>query len=241
MADYGFRAINGVNEVQIDSTYRNLSLRSKGTAFANLASAHVNFKFAQIVVPDNQGMIAFRCPAPCVIASIYPGGGGLVVNFLVYAQDGAVNPVYWYLFDQPVYSSLSGNYGMRIKDAAGNITHDSRMDYMKFTDFVSGTLSQLPTTSSGLAPQYLFFVKPGTLPAVLQGVTCSSQTEVPIGVGSGVQYMQFFFWQMFAQINDAIGTAWCVQDFGPSTIPGNVVDIRRENFTITIIDVAKYA
>ncbi|WNO48538.1 hypothetical protein [Achromobacter phage ewik_TL4] len=241
MADYGFRARNGVNEVQIDSSYRSFALRQRGIAYANANSIHVNFKFATVVIPYSLGMIAFRCARPCTLASITPSGGNMVANFLVYTQGGVGEPVYWYLFDEPNYGQMfSGNYAMRIKNAAGQITHDSRMDYLKFAGFNSGTLASLPTTSSGLNPNYAFFVYPGTLPAVIQGVTCSSQEEVPVGI-SNPEYMQFYFWQMFCQTGTSIGTTLCVQDFGPSNMPSNLLSIRRENFSITVIDVARYA
>ncbi|AJD82860.1 hypothetical protein AVV27_gp27 [Achromobacter phage 83-24] len=241
MADYGFRARNGVNEVQLDSTYKNFSLLARGIAYATQAAIHVNFKFATVVVPPTIGMVGFRCARPCTLASIYPSGGNLVLSFLVHSPGVSGEPVYWYLFDEPVYgSSMGGNYAMRLKNAAGQITHDSRMDYMKFSGFDSGTLTDLPTTQSGGAPNYRFVTYPGTLPAVVQGITCSSQEEVPIGVGPGVQYMQFYFWQMFAQINQSIGTTLCVQDFGPSTTPVNILSIRRENYSFTVIDVARY-
>lgn len=238
MADYGFRAINGVNEVQIDSTYKNLSLRAKGAATANLNANHINFRFAQIVIPNNTGMIAFRCPIPCVIASIYPSGGNLVINFKVYTPDQSIHTVYWYLFDEPVYTALSGNYGMRIKNSGGGITHDSRMDYMKFSGFVSGTNG--PNGPILNYPTYYFSTFPGTLPAVLQAVTCSTQIEVPIGVGPGVQFMEFFIWQMFAQINDSIGTCMCNEDYGPYTDPTNLLNIDRNGYAFTVIDVAQY-
>lgn len=239
MSDYGLRVLNGSNEVQIDSTYRNFSLRSKGAAVANLNANHVNFRFAQIVIPNGLGMIAFRCAIPCCVASIYPSGGNLVVNFKVYTPNQAIHTVYWYLFDDPNYTAISGNYGMRIKDAGGNVTHDSRMDYMKFSGFVNGVNG--PNGPILPYPNFSYTTYPGTVPAVIQSTTISSQTEVPIGVGPGVQFMEFFIWQMYIQAGESIGSCMCNEDYGPYTEPTNLPSISRNNYTYTVVDVAQYA
>lgn len=239
MADYGFWAKNGSNEIQIDSTYRNFSLRYKGVAVANLNAQVPDLKFAQVVLPANNGMMAFRCAAPCVLASVYPSGSNYVYNFLVYSQGSTGYSVYWYLFDEPNYGiPYTGPYGMRIKNSSGVITHDSRMDYMKFSGVISGTLSSMPITNSG-NPNYAYYTFPGTLPAVVMGVTCSSQEEVVVGI-SNPEYMQFYIWQFFGQVGTSIGTTMWAEVYGPYSQPTNTIAIQRENWSMTVIDVAKY-
>lgn len=64
MADYGFRARNGSNEIQIDSTYKNFALRDKGVITASEGWFHVNFRQANAYTARNTGVVAFRSMAP---------------------------------------------------------------------------------------------------------------------------------------------------------------------------------
>ncbi|EFV83906.1 hypothetical protein HMPREF0005_02032 [Achromobacter xylosoxidans C54] len=239
MADYGFRARNGSNEIQIDSTYKNFALRDKGVITASEGWFHGNFRQANAYTARNAGIVAFRSNGAATLYGMSPSGSGMSLNFLGYQPGGTPVTIWWYVFDEPIEASIpSGErYGMVVKNASWVKTFDSRIDYMRMADFWSGTANDIPSTSSGLPPSFALRVYPGITPAIIQGNMCNSQTEVPIGVGPGVQFMQFRMWQMAKQDGGTIGQTICVEDYGPSATPSNWPDIRRTQFSSTIIDV----
>ncbi|AUZ18235.1 hypothetical protein I6I07_19540 [Achromobacter deleyi] len=240
MADFGQRIRNGINEVQIDSTFKNLALRMKGTAVASSPWFHVNYRQVIVSLPASSGMIAYRANGPCCIYGMDTSGGTLKVAFLTYKPSSATPDitVNWYLFDEPGLVPVAPDYGRRVRNSSGVVTYDSRLPYMKFNAFLVGTDKDLPSTSSGLSPNFTYWAYPGILPAIVQGNLVNSQTEVPVGVGPNTPWMQFRFWQMMVQNGPMIGSTICVEDYGPSSTPSGWLDVRRQKFSMSIVDVS---
>ncbi|MNX70682.1 hypothetical protein D3C86_1019530 [compost metagenome] len=243
MPDYGLRARNGMNEIQVDSTFSNFSLKAKGVAVTNANWFHGNFRTVNVFVPFGTGVVAYRGDGPCCLYGLSPAPGGMYINFIAYVSRGAGMgdvTINWYLFDAPQSNLIPAgqNYGLRVKDAAGVVTFDGRIDYMRLHAVRSGSALDIPSTSSGLAPTYNEAVYPGIVPAIIEANTTNSQEEVAIGVGPGVQFMQFRIWQMTRQSGGLIGLTQTVEDYGPNTMPSNWPSLRRSRFDMTVIDVS---
>lgn len=92
MADYGFRARNGSNEIQIDSTYKNFALRDKGVITASEGWFHVNFRQANAYTARNTGVVAFRSNGAATLYGMSPSGSGMSLNFLGYQPEAPRSP-----------------------------------------------------------------------------------------------------------------------------------------------------
>jgi hypothetical protein len=170
MGDYGFRATNAnTGSIQIDSTYANLLLIAKATTSSvavydsgdgSLISgiSSVSFTFTSSKVP----VVAFSC-ASYVAQADYGrvGGAGTTWTWTLIVAASAGASLTYYIFDTaqgrtPYYS---GDYGLRVRDAAGNVTFDSRFPALALIDIYSGTAgsllgSGLPSKSYSSGPTF---------------------------------------------------------------------------------------
>lgn len=241
MADFGLRVRNNSLITQIDSTFRNLSFWTKGTAVANQPTGFGSWRYATFNVPySTSSAFAWRADFPSFVMSAGISGGTMTVTILSYIVGGSQATINWYVFATPDTTGFPGGqvYGLRVKDAAGGKSFDSRNQYMKYVGAVGGVAADIPTTQDNLPPEYLNYQMPlGSLPAVLQGNLATTITEVPVGVGPGVQYM--FFWQSSCvrQSGSTINVAKCVRVQGPYNDPTNPPQITRDPWNYTVIDV----
>lgn len=242
MADYGLRVRNNALVTQIDSTYRNLSFLSKGAAVANVATGFPSWRSVTFVVPYGPTCaFAWRSDFPAFLVSAEVSGSSATMVFLAYIVGGSAATINWYVFASPDVTGFPGGqaYGLRIKNAAGAKTFDSRNQYAKFLAAWSGTATDIPVTQDNAPPEFLNIQLPlGTLPAVLQGNLSTFITEVPTGVGPNPDFM--FFWQsaVIRQLGSTLNLALCVRVQGPYQTPINPPQIDRKLWSYTVIDVA---
>ncbi|TQJ97333.1 hypothetical protein [Achromobacter sp. SLBN-14] len=240
MADYGLQVRNESNLIQIDSTFQNLAFWTKGVAVASQATGFSSWRSGTITVPYTPASaFAFRADFPTFILNTVISGSTMQVDFLSYIVGGSAATIYWYLFAPPNFTGFPAgqNYGLRVKNAAGVSSFDSRNQYMKYLASLSGIDTDLPVTQDNAPPQFLSYTMPvGAVPAVLQGNLATNIAEVPTGV-SLPDFM--FFWQSSCvrQSGSVIGVASCVRVQGPYQQPINPPQMRRQPWNYTVIDV----
>ncbi|MEN4919722.1 hypothetical protein ABE485_13680 [Achromobacter spanius] len=241
MADYGLRIRNAALQTQIDSTYRNLSFWTKGTAIANVATGFVSWRSVTFTVPYTAtSAFAWRCDFPAFVVGSTFAASSMTVTFLVYIVGGSAGTINWYVFAAPDVTGLPGGqyYGLRVKDALGRTAFDSRNQYMKYLAAIAGSDTDIPATQDNLYPEFLNFQMPvGSVPAVLQGNLATSIAEVPVGI-SLPDYMLFWSAACMRQSGSTVNLAYCVRVQGPYQQPINPPQIRRQPWSYTVIDVA---
>ncbi|MGE7136229.1 hypothetical protein ACQKIE_01195 [Luteibacter sp. NPDC031894] len=169
----GFRARNSGGAIQIDQTYRNLALRSKGAVAANTPWL-TTWRTASITVAANSPVLAWRCNNPCAMVSAARSGSSITYTFMVAATSGTIE---WWLFDEPIYGGVTGSIGLRIRNpASGVVVFDSRQKYMRIVGSLNGSLAN--DFPSG-AFQY-----PGS-PAIVSGNSAYVYTSQVIGAPGG--------------------------------------------------------
>jgi len=130
-----FKIRNTNSNLVIDHNYANLGLRTKGVVAATAVFTY-NSKFVDLVLPNDQGVIAFRCTSPCMIVSSQQSGGNMVYRFVV--SGGGANIEYWH-FDLVKYSTLYNTPARLIirRPSDGQVAFDSRTPYMRVRQFLS--------------------------------------------------------------------------------------------------------
>ncbi|MCH4582485.1 hypothetical protein [Achromobacter xylosoxidans] len=167
MADYGLRVRNLNNEIQIGSDFRNVAVRSAGVLALTGQISWVNRVYgAALTLPVGAtGLVAFRCQYPAVIYGASVNGNDVTYYFRADTGGVAGASLYWYLLDEIAKCPPpAGHYGMVVKDAAGNVTYDSRQRYARFVDSFRLT--------SGQTAFY-----PGSQIAVIQAIVPSNSVS----------------------------------------------------------------
>ncbi|MDR5801213.1 hypothetical protein [Caballeronia sp. LZ001] len=161
MPDFGLQVYNQSNVLQIDSTYKNLALRAKGSVAATTATAQGDWFYATVTVSAGVSpVMAFRCPVACYLRQTTIANGNITYLFLVKGNSQIVQ--YW-IFDDPVQATRSGNYGLQVFNSAGSLVFDSRSKYMRVLDSVRGNGNLSDPIEAGFTRSY------SGLPAVVQG------------------------------------------------------------------------
>ncbi|WP_414446866.1 hypothetical protein AB4851_08790 [Burkholderia sp. 22PA0099] len=137
MADFGLEVINSSGFVQIDSTYKNLGLRAKGVVTSGGAPiGGVGWYYATVTITAGASpVIAFRSSGKCYLR--YSTASGGTITYYFHCQGAGMQVWYW-VFDDPVLATLSGNYGLSVSDGSGAVVFDSRTNYMRVIGAVSG-------------------------------------------------------------------------------------------------------
>jgi len=131
----GFRARNGGGGVQIDETYRNLSLRAKGS-FNPGTVWNGTWRTGTITVTGNSPVLAWRASVPAAIVGASRSGNAITYTFMIAGTAGTID---WWLFDETGFGSVTGNVGIRIRNpSTGVVVFDSRMKYMRVVGFIGG-------------------------------------------------------------------------------------------------------
>lgn len=241
MADYGLRVRNAALQTQIDSTYRNLSFWTKGSAIANVPTGFLSWRSVTFTVPYTSACaFAWRCDFPAFLAGSSFSGSTMTVSFLVYIVGGSAGTINWYVFAPPEATGYPAGqyYGLKVKDAFGRTCFDSRNQYMKYLGALAGIEKDIPITQDNASPEFLNFQMPvGTLPAVLQGNLSTTIAEVPVGI-SNPDYMFFWTAACARQFGASINVAHCVRVQGPYQHPINPPQITRSPWSYTVVDVA---
>jgi len=241
MADFGLRVRNSDLITQIDSTFRNLSFWTKGVAVANQATGFPSWRSVTFTVPyASASAFAWRADFPSFLVSSVISGATMQVTFLSYIVGGSAATIWWYVFAPPGVTGLPAgqNYGLRVKDANGGVSFDSRNQYMRYLAALSGVDTNIPTTQDNAPPEFLNYQMPiGSVPAVLQGNLCTNIAEVPTGI-SNPDYMFFWDASCVRQVGSTVNVARCVRVQGPYQTPINPPQMRRQPWSYTVIDVA---
>ncbi|RKP43789.1 hypothetical protein [Pararobbsia silviterrae] len=137
---YGARIYNANGFLQITGQFKNLAFRAKGstvsggTALPGHAFYQASYTFAGSAV----SILAFACAAPCAILSCVDNGNGTFTA--TFAVNGTGVTVQVFVFDDPAYSTIVGNYGVRVRTDDGSaVAFDSRTRYMRVINFVGGS------------------------------------------------------------------------------------------------------
>lgn len=176
MARYGSRIRNpATGSIQIDDTYSNLALISKGSVAVN-TTATVVFSGTDFPV------IALRSTVPVVILGVARNDSANTWTFTLRSKSSVT--VQYFLFAEP--PELGPGWGKRIKKA-GKVIYDSRHRYLRQVTTLRGT-------APNNAGAYAGDVGPGTsLPAgktyavIMGGRT--GRTERIVAIYSNNNYM----------------------------------------------------
>jgi len=136
MSEAGLQIFNADGQtVTIDSTYRNLALRSKSIATTDRTAgfgSYVDFTASGLTMP----MIATKTSFGST-ANVTNQGNG-TFGFRIYASMATGAQVPYYIFDVPVLSD--SRYGLEVFDSTGNLTFDATgSKYLRVVDFLQVT------------------------------------------------------------------------------------------------------
>lgn len=122
---YGLSVSNTSNSVQIDNTYRNLSLQQK-TAYSLSAGGETTITQTNSVCP----MLFFR-PTSGNVGVIYVDLTGSTFSWRIRA--GSASSGYVYVFDQPNANTTS-TYGLQVYNDAGTQIFNSDNKYLRVVE-----------------------------------------------------------------------------------------------------------
>lgn len=133
MADFGLIIRNQDNFIQIDSTYANLGLTSKGTTTAPDYAGGLNGGYYQgyVTVTGINPIIALSSTDYCKVRMMTQSGNSFTFYIWCKTQNQSFD---YYVFDSPGIISLSGNYGLQVFNNGGSKVFDSRIPYMRVKD-----------------------------------------------------------------------------------------------------------
>lgn len=140
MSEAGLQVLNADGQtVTIDSTFRNLALRTKGIATTSISTgfaSYADFTASGLTMPIIATKTTFGSAAN--VANL--GNGNF--SFRVYAGNSVGTQVPYYIFDVPQPSS--SHYGLEVFDGTGNLTFDAiGGKYLRVIDFI-----QMPADTS---------------------------------------------------------------------------------------------
>lgn len=125
---YGFRVVNTANTVQVDERFANLALSASGTVYVSgaydLTVSGVTPLVAIVPTGNSSGRLS--------ITRGRSNGDGTFTFRLFTSWFGL--DVDYFVFDKP--ATLGSGYGLRVFDASGNVTFDSRLKYMRVQELI---------------------------------------------------------------------------------------------------------
>ena len=146
MPDYGLRVTNANGYVQIDSTYKNLALRQKGTVTAG-ASNGSGYSATITVTAGPSAQLALSGLTAGVVTVGGMNVSGNSITYYLYFSTAGASATYW-IFDDPALLSPIGNYGLRVRNANNSVVFDSRFPYMRVIDFIASVNNTNPPAQS---------------------------------------------------------------------------------------------
>ena len=230
----GFRTRNSGGGIQIDQTYRNLALRSKGSFAPGTPWNGNAWRLGSITVTGNNPVLAWRCAQPCAMISASRSGTSITYQFVIAATAGTVE---WWLFDDPAFGVPVGNVGLRIHNPdTGGVVFDSRMKYLRVVGSVTGDYSQLAPPPNG---NY------AGSPAVVTGNAAFNYLVQTIGAPGGAPpypWIEISMWPMAAvsgsQVTWSQQATQGVQHQANEPIPG--VSSHQYAYSYLFVDVSNY-
>lgn len=132
---YGFKVINDYGTVLIDDTFANLALMSSAVYTTTPPASQYYGSDLIFSFSAQFPVFAFRCEtALATVVAVQQNGSAFTVSMRC---DGPVGtPIKVYFFDRPTVPT--SGWGIRVRDAAGNITFDSGYSYMRIVGAYSG-------------------------------------------------------------------------------------------------------
>jgi len=122
---YGLSVSNTAGSVQIDNTYRNMSLQQK-TAYSLGAGGETTITQTNSVNP----MLFFR-PTSGSVGVIYVSLSGSTFTWRIRAASASSGDVY--IFDEP-NAALTSGYGMRVFNSSGSDIFNSSNKYLRVVE-----------------------------------------------------------------------------------------------------------
>lgn len=162
MADYGLKVVNSAGYVQIDSTFKNLGLRVKGSVVSGGSPTASGWYQATITVPAGSTPVLAVRPSSGYATQISATTANGYITYTYYCSAAGITLSYW-VFDDPLLSGASGQYGLIVRNSGGSTVFDSRIDYMRVLGVFSGTGDTTPIESG-----YSLNLPSGATPAVVQ-------------------------------------------------------------------------
>lgn len=240
MGDYGIRIRNG-RSIQVDSTYKNLALRSSGSVGTTSGAGVAGWSLARFSAPISAGFVAWRCNRPAWLLSSLPQGDTYLHTFRVYTEVEGAGTLYFYIFDEPRYGQMAANqhYGLRVRNAQGEVTFDSRMKYMRGLGQISGRHADLPVyqyTGGGFKDFYFG----SAVPAVLQANLAIRIDHQPTGPGPNPGWMSITASSCVKQEAGYLRLASCASVVGPSSTQPTDPNFDRDTWTYFVVDVSGF-
>jgi len=132
MAD-GIRIVNTFGTLLIDETYSNLALRQRGSVtLGSNNNLHV-----PLANGFNSPIVALTSDRPARVGIINTTAATPFIGLRGREGDPAANMDY-YMFDKPLSSLAVGNAGLKVYNASGQLTFDSRLKYARVVDIFGG-------------------------------------------------------------------------------------------------------
>ena len=140
--DYGFKAANNDNVLQIDNTFKNFRFREKRTVVTNVAYSSTNSSYtaASFTISGTaRPVVAHRNTFATSVIGPYPSGSNYQCLIAVNRAMGQSFPIW--IFDDSPPANTPGSYGMIVKNASSQRIFNSQNEWLKPTSIVLGTAS----------------------------------------------------------------------------------------------------
>lgn len=164
----GLQVMNNSNIVQIDSTYANYVLWSKGTATASTVPGWAVSGMYTVSISSNRknSIIAIRCASNFVVLNSLDAAGNVVHQVLV---EGAVSFDYFIFTADPPGAAT---FGMEVYNESGVRVYQATEKYLKMLGFyttavaagTSGTISTPNKTPAYICASYCALFEGSTVP-----------------------------------------------------------------------------
>lgn len=129
----GIQVINDSGILQIDSTYRNLCLKTAGVAVTSTLSTEIPASYIDVSISNSVApLLGFTATTEGVTCTVISVVGSTVV-FRIFSQGAVGTSIPYYVFDVP--DGTGSNFGMQVYNASGQLCFDAAKKYMRILDF----------------------------------------------------------------------------------------------------------
>ncbi|GLV22019.1 hypothetical protein TomMM35A_18720 [Sphingobium sp. TomMM35A] len=239
---WGARVSNAsTGSVQIDNSYRNLGLLSKFTITTNAAGYSGIGRVATFLVsmPDDEApVVGFSCSDDfAFFDGVTRSGNDWTFRIGVGGTSGYPDRTFTiYVFGRP-QGSVAPGWGMRVRDASGRVTFDSRFKYMKVHSVLTGSYGTANPPGAFNGAPY----GDGNLPSLTMTagrsycVLCSRTAHYVWNEGTGQGWEAYCLGVKIA--GSALSTANLYKDggFGANYITTAFID--RRDYNLVVLDV----
>lgn len=215
MADYGMRARNGENFLQIDGAYTNYRFRERRTVttiarYGNLG----NFSYAEVGISGGASVRPVIAHKNAFYTQVMGPTANGADSFAWVAVEGGVGTTFdiW-IFDSAPPVNTPGDYGLRVKKADWGIAFNSQLDWFKPVSEASG----FPSSNQDPGNLYL----PGAVDlGIVQMVSAFQLVYLNLPPGPGGVRFNIGHWPLMhrrSSINSIFAAYQTVGQSGPFT------------------------